>query len=133
MPPHPHRPSSRVTRALWLALACVSLAVGVVGIVVPVLPTVPFVLLAAFAAARGSPRLHAWLRDHRLFGPMLRDWERERAVSRRAKWAATGTMLAGAVILVLVGTHPGLALAACVALAAVATWLWMRPEPGART
>jgi uncharacterized membrane protein YbaN (DUF454 family) len=38
-----------------MALAYGSLAVGIVGIVVPGLPTTPLVLLAAFAADRGSP------------------------------------------------------------------------------
>ncbi|WP_313918950.1 YbaN family protein [Tahibacter sp.] len=67
-----------------MALAVVALALGVAGFFLPVLPTVPFVLLAAFAAARGSERLHAWMRNHASFGPMLRDWEREGAVSLRA-------------------------------------------------
>ena len=50
-----------MTRLLWWLLAYASLGLGIVGIVVPGLPTVPFVLLSAFAAARGSRRLHAWL------------------------------------------------------------------------
>jgi hypothetical protein len=49
----PQSPSSRFRWAWWL-LAYVALGLGIVGIVVPGLPTVPFVLLAAFAAARGS-------------------------------------------------------------------------------
>jgi hypothetical protein len=60
-----------MTRWLWWLLAYASLGIGIVGIVVPGLPTVPFVLLAAFAAARGSQRLHAWLLAHRQFGPMI--------------------------------------------------------------
>ena len=47
-------------RWAWWLLAWASLALGVVGVVVPGLPTVPFVLLSAYAAARGSARLHAW-------------------------------------------------------------------------
>ena len=76
-------------RWLWWLLAYTSLGLGIVGIAVPGLPTVPFVLLAAFAAARGSQRLHDWLLAHRRFGPMIGDWEREGAVSRRAKRLAT--------------------------------------------
>ena len=65
--------STRLRWAWWL-LAYASLALGLVGIVVPGLPTVPFVLLAAWAAARGSTKLHRWLLAHRQFGPMIRDW-----------------------------------------------------------
>ena len=64
-----------MTRWLWWLLAYASLGIGIVGIVVPGLPTVPFVLLAAFAAARGSQRLHGWLLAHPQFGPMIRDWD----------------------------------------------------------
>ena len=88
-------------RWAWWLLAYGSLALGLIGIVVPGLPTVPFVLLAAFAASRGSARLHAWLLGHRRFGPMIRDWQAQGAVSRRAKWLATGMMSACAAIMFL--------------------------------
>ena len=52
-------------RWAWWLLAYVSLGLGLIGIVVPGLPTVPFVLLSAFAAARGSMRLHDRLLAHR--------------------------------------------------------------------
>ena len=59
----PARPHARFRWAWWL-LAYVSLGLGIVGIVVPGLPTVPFVLLSAFAAARGSERLPRAWRPH---------------------------------------------------------------------
>jgi uncharacterized membrane protein YbaN (DUF454 family) len=77
---------------LWLA-GTVSLGLGIVGVVLPGLPTTPFVLLAAACYARASPRLHRWLREHRLFGPMVRDWEAHRSLTRRAKRIAQGSML----------------------------------------
>ena len=86
-------------RWAWWLLAWASLALGVVGIVVPGLPTVPFVLLSAYAAARGSKRLHAWLLAHRRFGPMIRDWQARGAVSRRAKWLATAMMALAATVM----------------------------------
>jgi uncharacterized membrane protein YbaN (DUF454 family) len=118
-------------RLLWLALAYVALALGIVGIFVPGLPTTPFVLLAAFAAARGSRRLHAWLLAHRTFGPMIRDWETSGAVSRRAKWAATIMMALSAAIMFLTAPKPWMAATGTVIMAVVALWLWRRPEPRA--
>lgn len=119
---------SRMRWAWWL-LAYGSLALGLVGIVVPGLPTVPFVLLAAFAAARGSACLHAWLLAHRQFGPMIRDWEAGGAVSRRAKWLATLMMAACALLMFVTAPKPWMAGAGTTIMAIVATWLWMRPEP----
>ncbi|MCB1629665.1 MAG: YbaN family protein [Xanthomonadales bacterium] len=131
--PPPHRLSpSPLARAGWLALALLSLGLGIIGIVVPGLPTTPFVLLAAFAAARGSLRLHGWLRAHRVFGPMVADWEREGAVSRRAKRMATLMMSLCGVILFLITPRWWMAAIGCGCMTAVATWLWARPEPAVR-
>jgi uncharacterized membrane protein YbaN (DUF454 family) len=125
--PPPPRPSR--ARWLWWLLAYASLVLGIIGIVVPGLPTVPFILLSAFAAARGSQRLHAWLLAHRRFGPMIRDWQDGGAVSRRSKWLATGTMLFCAAIMFLTAPKPWMAATGTAIMAVVATWLWRRPEP----
>lgn len=119
----------RARRWLWLALAYTALALAVVGIFLPGLPTTPFVLLAAYAAARGSDKLHAWLLQHRLYGPMIRDWQSTGAVSRRAKAWALGSMAACAVVFFLTAPRWWMAALGSAIMAVVATWLWLRPEP----
>jgi uncharacterized membrane protein YbaN (DUF454 family) len=119
----------RLRRLLYIVLAYLCLALGIIGIALPGLPTTPFVLLAAWAAARGSQRLHRWLLAHRLFGPMVLDWQTSGAVSRRAKWAATLTMLACAVIFFLTAPRWWMAALGASIMAVVASWLWLRPEP----
>ena len=118
-----------VRRWLWLLLAYLSLGLGIVGIFLPGLPTTPFVLLSAYAAARGSDRLHAWLLAHRLYGPMIRDWQANGAVSRRAKYWAIGTMALCAVIFFLTAPKVWMAAIGTGIMAVVGTWLWWRPEP----
>ena len=122
------RPWQALRRGFYLALALASLVLGVLGAFLPVLPTTPFVLLAAWAAARSSPRLLAWLETHTVFAPMIRDWRRGGVVSRRAKWMATLMMGASGAYL-LWSSHPRWAAwLAIVCMACVATWLWRRPE-----
>ena len=118
-----------LTRFGWWLLAYVSLGIGLIGIFVPGLPTVPFVLLSAFAAARGSERLHAWLLAHRQFGPLIRDWERDGAVSRRAKRLAIGMMARCAVVMFLTAPRWWMAAIGTTIMGIVAIWLWRRPEP----
>jgi uncharacterized membrane protein YbaN (DUF454 family) len=62
-------------------------------VALPGLPTTPFVVLAAACFARSSPRLHAWLLDHRLFGPLIRDFQAGLGVSLRVKAWAIGCMV----------------------------------------
>lgn len=128
----PAAPARRRWRWAWWLLAYLSLGLGIVGIVLPGLPTVPFVLLSAFAAARGSQRLHARLLADPRFGPMIRDWETYRAVSRRAKRRATTMMAVCAVIMFLTAPKWWMAATGTAIMTAVAIWLWRRPEPPPR-
>ncbi|WP_028008561.1 YbaN family protein [Solimonas flava] len=118
-------------RYALLALAFLSLALGIVGIFVPGLPTTVFVLIAGWAAARSSPRFHDWLENHPRFGPMLRNWRQTGAVSRRAKWSATAMMSLSAAILFATAPQLWIAELATAIMATVAVWLWLRPEPQA--
>jgi uncharacterized membrane protein YbaN (DUF454 family) len=116
-----------------LALALLFLALAVAGMFLPVLPTTPFLLLAAWAAARGSPRLSAWLENHPRFGGVLRDWRSGGFVARRTKWTATVMMAASAGVIGLTVRQPWVAGLALASMALVLAWLWRRPEgPAAR-
>jgi hypothetical protein len=57
----------------------------VLGIFLPLLPTTPFLLLASACFARASPRMHGWLRNNRVFGKYLRDYESGAGIPKRGK------------------------------------------------
>lgn len=119
----------RMIALLWwrtLALLCVVL--GVIGMFVPVLPTAPFLLVAAWAGGKGWPALEAWLLAHPRHGPAIRRWRDHRAVPRRAKWLASATMAISVALIAASGAPWPLKLGMVVFLAAVALWLWRRPE-----
>ena len=110
-------------------LAITSLGLGIAGIFIPGLPTTVFILIAGWAAARSSPRLHHWLWQHPLFGPMLVNWSQGGKVSRKAKYSASAMMGLCAAILWLVPTPLWVRVLACSCMATVLAWLWCRPEP----
>ena len=122
-----HRPLWQ--RVLWGAAGVISLAIGIVGIFLPLLPTTPLVLLAAFCFSRCSEAWERWLLEHRTFGPMVRDWQAHGAVSRRAKWVSTLTMLACSAIFFLTSPRWWMAALGTAIMACVSVWLWLRPEP----
>lgn len=120
----PHH--SRIVRALlWLA-GSVSLVLGLIGVVVPGLPTTPFILLAAACYAKASPRLHAWLLNHRLTGPLLRDWERHRSLTRRTKTIAVVSMLVMVSFSIWSFRHRWIAQAVLVVLGLIGAWVVLR-------
>lgn len=119
---------SRTVRLLYAALAYTSLGVGLVGLVVPGLPTTEFVLLAAWAAAKSSPRLSAWLENHRLFGPMLANWRNGRAINRRAKISASLAMLVALAIMLITLPHGYWLYAVVLGMAIGNLWIWSRPD-----
>ena len=119
---------NNVRRGLWIALAYVALGLGLLGVFLPGLPTTPFILVAAWAAAKGSRRLHEWLLAHRAFGPMVRDWQARGAVSRKAKRLATAMMALCAVIMFATAPKWWMAATGTGIMTLVAIWLWRRPE-----
>jgi len=123
---------SKTARILFGLLAYVSLGIGLVAIVIPGLPTTEFILLAAWAATRSSPRLSAWLENHRLFGPILSNWRNGKLIARRAKLSATLSMLVCTVIMLLTLNHAWPVYAAIGCMVVVNLWIWSRPEPAAR-
>lgn len=115
-------------RHLWFVVGLMAVALGIAGVFLPLLPTTPFLLLAAFAFARSSPRLHGWLVNHRRFGPMIENWRVHGAIARRAKIAAIAFM-AGAVLLSwLTGFSATVIVIQLVVMACVAAFILTRPD-----
>jgi uncharacterized membrane protein YbaN (DUF454 family) len=85
-------------RLLYLALAGGSFAMTLVAVVVPGIPTVPCLLATSYYLARSSPRLNERLRRTEFFGPVLREWEQNHALS----WSSKGKLMGLTVTIFLV-------------------------------
>ncbi|MCE1237441.1 MAG: YbaN family protein [Hyphomicrobiales bacterium] len=109
----------------------VAVVLAIAGAVLPLLPTTPFLLVAAWAFARSSPRAERWLLDHARFGPLVRDWREGGAVSRSAKRASAGVMIATLAFGWAIDLAFWILAIQAVVFAGVSTFLWSRPEPPA--
>lgn len=115
-------------RKIWYLVGAVFLGLGILGIALPVLPTVPFLLVAAWAFARSSPRLRQKILNHPTYGPPVRAWQERGAIGRIAKIWAVGAMAFGVgLALWLQLPHWIVAIQAAVCLA-VAVFIVTRPE-----
>ena len=120
---------SRAARLTWLIVGLLALALGAIGIALPLLPTTPFILLAAFAFAQSSEKLHQWLLDHNVFGPLIDNWQQHGAISRRAKVLSVVTMAALPVISLVLAAPAVVVIVQVVVLGAAAAFVLSRPEP----
>jgi hypothetical protein len=84
-------------RWAWNAGGALFLALGAVGAVLPLLPTTPFLLLSAACFLRGSPSMHRWMLENRVFGAYLRRYReglgipvRTRVLSIAVLWMTLG-------------------------------------------
>jgi uncharacterized membrane protein YbaN (DUF454 family) len=119
---------SKLARVLYGLLAYTSLIIGLIAIVVPGLPTTEFILLAAWAATKSSPRLSAWLENHKLFGPMLHNWRNGKVITRRAKVSATASMVICSLVMWFTLKQHWPVYAAIAGMVLVNLWIWSRPE-----
>ena len=122
-------PRRSARQLAYVALAYVSLGLAAVGVALPLIPTVPFLLVAAWAASRGSPRLNKWLHEHPRFGPPLRVWRDEGAVPTRAKILACALLATSWVFLLIFSGSMWVPAVTGVLFVCVATYVCTRPAP----
>lgn len=118
-------------RSLNLVMGLSCLLLAAVGVLLPLLPTTPFVLLAAFFFSRSSPRLHALLLHHRLFGPIIREWERYGVIPLKIKLLSSALMLSMVGYPVFFKPLPlplWVELCAAVAVLSALLYIWSRPS-----
>jgi len=124
---------SRAVRIVLTVAGTVCVALGAAGIVLPILPTTPFLLLAAACFARSSPRLHAWLLQHRRLGPYVAGFLDGRGMPAGKKRIAIVTLwffiaASSAIVLVQAGltVASGLTVAVLAVVALLVTWYILR-------
>lgn len=123
-PPRAHL----LSRPIWFVIGVCALLLGLIGVVLPVLPSTPFVILAAFAFGKSSLRMRAFLLNHRLFGPMILDWETHGAIAPRYKRIAFTLMGAAFLFSVLTGVKPIVLIVQALCMGGAAGYIATRPN-----
>lgn len=116
-------------RLVYIVIAFIALVIGLLGIPLPLLPATPFLLIAAWAASRGSRRFHDWIFAQPLLARLINDWRKQGAVPLYAKWLATLMMCASISLLVWREAHWGVVFGMLMICTATAIFLWTRPNP----
>jgi uncharacterized protein len=120
---------SHAKRIALILIGLISLGFGIVGVFLPLLPTTPFVLVSAFAFANSSERLHQWLVDHDVFGPLIANWREHGAISRRTKIVSILSMVAILTLSVILAVPTHVIVIQALALSCSAAFILTRPLP----
>ncbi|MBI29674.1 MAG: Inner membrane protein YbaN [Alphaproteobacteria bacterium MarineAlpha5_Bin11] len=73
------------SRYFYIGLGWICVGIAFIGIFTPGIPTTPLLLVALWAFAKSSKKLHRWLINHKRFGPILKNWEKHKVVPKNAK------------------------------------------------
>lgn len=118
----------RGTRWAYKALGFLCVGLAAIGVALPVMPTTIFLIVAAWSFARSSESLNLWLHQHRLFGPLLLDWEDHGVIRSPAKVAAIGMIGLSFGIAFLSGSPPWVLAPLALVLGAVSLFIVSRPS-----
>ncbi len=75
----------KISKPIWNIIGSISVGIGIIGIFVPLLPTTPFLLIAAYSYNRGSEKMSNWLKNNKLIGPYINNYQEKKGITLRAK------------------------------------------------
>ncbi|MEM8552955.1 MAG: YbaN family protein [Pseudomonadota bacterium] len=120
--------SLAIRRGFWLATGYSAVVFAAFGVVLPVLPTTPFLLVAAFAFGKSSPRLQAWLENSATFGSLIADWRANGAIAPRTKAVSVATMAGFFCFSIAMGFSAIVLIIQAVAMGGAAIFILTRPN-----
>jgi uncharacterized membrane protein YbaN (DUF454 family) len=115
-------------KLLWKILGFISLGMAYIGVVTPGIPYSPFVVFAAYCFAKGSPKMHAWLYNHKLFGPFLTNWNEKRVFPLKMKFFMLAMMSLSLCIMFFTGVKLIGIISTAIFMGFVACWAWRYPS-----
>lgn len=114
-------------RRVYLIAGMASVVLAIIGIALPIMPTVPFLILAAWCFGKSNPAWERRLLQNPHYGPHIRAWRENGAISRVGKLGATGAFAVSILIGFVFMAWPWPLLPCTVAIV-VLTWIWTRPD-----
>jgi uncharacterized membrane protein YbaN (DUF454 family) len=115
-----------VKKFLWKILGFISLGMAYVGLITPGIPYSCFVVFAAYCFAKGSPKMHAWLYNHKIFGPFLTNWGEKRVFPTKMKFFMLAMMSTSLIIMSFTVPVRGVVYTG-IFMFVVAVWAWRFP------
>jgi hypothetical protein len=78
---------SPFAKYFYLISGFLLVAIGVIGIFLPLLPTTIFLILASICFLKSSPKANDWLRNHKILGGYIDNYQNKTGLTRNSKIA----------------------------------------------
>lgn len=111
----------------YIILAWLSLGLAFLGLMLPGLPATEFILLAVWAAGKGSPKLQQWILQRPIIGQMYYDWQEHRSIALRYKIASSVSMTLCLTMLYFTVSHTPSVIYTGIGMSLGALYIWTRP------
>jgi hypothetical protein len=119
---------STIKKVVWNALGFASLGMAYIGVVTPGIPFSIFLVGAAYCFAKVNPKMHAWLYNHKYFGPFLTNWNEKRVFPFNGKIAMILVMDSSLVIMWYTTQNLKAVAWTAATMFLVAVWAWRFPS-----
>jgi len=113
---------------LWRLLGVFFIGMAYLGAIIPGMPMTTFVVLAAWAFSKSSPKLNKWLHEHPKFSPYLIRWETKRIYPQKAKYLMVSCMALSYTFLLWKLQHkPHALIGIGLFMVTIVIWAWRFP------
>ena len=116
-----------IKKYAYMAFGFFCVGMAYVGFVVPGIPFSIFLVMAAWAFAKSSKRMHDWLYNHKWFGPFLTNWTQKKVFPTKGKYAMVLVMASSLAFLWFSTENIKAVRWSGGFMALVALWAWRYP------
>jgi len=116
-----------VKKYFYMAIGFICVGFAYIGIVTPGIPFSIFLVIAAWAFAKSSPKMEAWLYNHPWFGKFLTNWNTKRVFPTKGKYAMVIVMTSTLLFTWFTTGNANAVIYSGAFMAGVAVWAWRYP------
>jgi uncharacterized membrane protein YbaN (DUF454 family) len=118
---------NNIKKYAYMALGLFCVGMAYVGFIVPGIPFSIFLVIAAWAFAKSSPRLHNWLYNHPWFGEFLTNWTYKKVFPTKGKYLMVLVMASSLAFLWFTTENIKAVMWSGGFMVLVAIWAWRYP------
>lgn len=117
-----------IKKLFYQAIGFLCVGMAYIGFVTPGIPFSIFLVIAAWAFAKSSPRMEKWLYNHPWFGEFLTNWTKKRVFPQKAKIGMIIVMASTLAVTYHVTHNMNMLLWTGAFMLGVAIWAWRYPS-----